>query len=115
MSHTNRSTVRRSRHDHHLAWDEDSEMPFDLVPVPVDTYLADNSSIRVTLESVIRAHRGQLVSTARQHLRNRPHDAEDLVQDLCLEVLEGRLELPLDPTDALDELLREVKERCRDE
>jgi DNA-directed RNA polymerase specialized sigma24 family protein len=51
------------------------------------------------------------VSVARSYLGNR-HDAEDLVQELCLEVLEGQLFLPLQRAEALAELLREIRERC---
>ncbi len=49
-------------------------------PRPVDEPLSD-AQTRVTLDAVIRAHRWQLVSTARHHLGNRRQDAEDLVQD----------------------------------
>lgn len=109
MSRTNRSTVRRPRHFIDLVNGEGLEFHPDLVPV--DQYLSGEPG-RLTLEAVLRTHRWQLVSVARHHLGNERRLAEDLVQDLCLEVLEGQLVLSSDPTEALDQLLREVAERC---
>lgn len=109
MSRTNRSNARRIRNID-LVLDEDLELHPELVPV--DESLS-NAHVRVTLDALVRAHRWQLVATARHHLGNRRRDAEDLVQDVCLEALEGQLALSSDPAEALDELLREVVERCR--
>jgi hypothetical protein len=108
MSRTNRSTVRCPRIID-LAHDEDLEFHPELVPL--GDFLHD-SEVRVTLDAILRAHRSQLVATARYHLGNHRQDAEDLVQDLCVEALEGRLTLSRDPWKALDDLLEEVIARC---
>jgi hypothetical protein len=102
MSRTNRSNGRRT---HSL------ELEFHPELVPVDEHFAGHPT-RIVLEAVLRSHRWQLVSVARQHLGNERHLAEDVVQDLGLEVLEGHLVLSSDPTEALDELLREIIDRC---
>ena len=109
MSRTNRSTVRRPRHFNDLVNGEGLELRPDLLPV--DQYFA-GAGARLTLEAVLHNHRRQLVSVARQHLGNQRTLAEDLVQDLCLEVLEGQLVLSSNASEALDQLLREVAERC---
>ena len=68
---------------------------------------------RVLLDLVLRAHRWELVAAARRHLGKRHRDdAEDVVQDICLDVIEGRLALSADRDAALDDLMREVVERC---
>ena len=103
------SNARRIRQSDPICY-EDLELHPELVPV--DESLS-NADLHVTLDAIVRAHRWQLVATARHHLGNRRQDAEDLVQDLCLEALEGQLALSSDPSDALDDLLREVVERCR--
>jgi len=108
MSRTNRSTAR-CRRIIDLARDEDLEFHPELVPV--GEYLSDSED-RVTLDAILRAHRSQLVATARYHLGNRRQDAEDLVHDLCVEALGGQLTLSRDPWRALDDLLREVVARC---
>jgi hypothetical protein len=108
MSRTNRTNARCPRITD-LVPDEDLEFHPELVPV--DEQLSD-WEVRMMLDAVIRAHRWQLVSTARHHLGNRRQDAEDLVQEVCLEALEGQLALSRDPSGALDDLLREVVARC---
>ena len=108
MSRTTRNSIRRNRTIELVDVDVLEYYP-ELVPV--DEQLSDTQT-RVTLDAFIRAHRWQLVSTARHHLGNRRQDAEDLVQDLCVEALEGQLALSSDPTEALDELLLEIRERC---
>jgi hypothetical protein len=108
MSRTNRTNARCPRIID-LVLDEDLEFHPELVPV--DEYLSD-SEVRVLLDAVIRAHRWQLVSTARHHLGNRRRDAEDIVQDVCLEALQGLLALSRDPSEALDDLLQEIIARC---
>jgi DNA-directed RNA polymerase specialized sigma24 family protein len=40
--------------------------------------------------------------------------AEDMVQDICLDALEGQLRLPIDPGVALEALLHEIAERCEE-
>lgn len=77
MSRTNRNSIRRNRTIELVDVDVLEYYP-ELVPV--DEQLTDTQT-RVTLDAVIRAHRWQLVSTARHHLGNRRQDAEDLVQD----------------------------------
>jgi hypothetical protein len=114
MARTNRSSIRRTRQNDFV-----DEAALDFYPelVPVDVQLS-NPEPRIVLEAIICAHRWQLVSAARQHLGNARYCAEDIVQDLCLEVLDGQLPLPTDPTEALVELLREVivrSEEARDE
>jgi hypothetical protein len=106
MSRTHRSNVRRSTRPSSFL-----ELEFHPELVPVDEHLAGHPT-RIVLEAVLRSHRWQLVSVARHHLGNERRLAEDVVQDLCLEVLEGHLVLSSDPTEALDELLREIIERC---
>jgi hypothetical protein len=108
MSRTNRSTVRRPRHFIDLVNGEALEFHPDLVPI--DHHFSGDGA-RLTLEAVLRTRRWQLVSAARQHLGPQRGLAEDLVQDLCLEVLEGQLLLSSNPTEALDQLLREIAER----
>jgi len=110
MSRTHRPTVRCPRAVD-FVFDEVLEFHPELVPV--DERLSDPEA-RVVLDAVIRAHRRQLVCTARQHLGKRRQDADDLVQEICLDVLEGHLALPRDPSAALDELLREIVARCEE-
>jgi hypothetical protein len=112
MSRTNRNEVRipRSR----LFLEEDPHADSDdqaAAPTPVDVSLEDG--VRFTLDAVIRAHRWQLVQTARHYLRNARIDAEDVVQDVCNEALLGTLAISPEPSEAVDDLLREVKFRCR--
>ncbi len=108
MSRTNRSNARRPRNVD-LVLDEDLEFHPELVPV--DEYLSD-WEVRIMLDAVIRSHRWQLVSTARHHLGNRRQDADEIVQEVCVEALEGQLTLSREPSAALDDLLREIVTRC---
>ena len=68
--------------------------------------------VSVVLDVVIRAHRDQLVLTARQLLGNYRQDADDIVQDVCLDVLEGRLDIGEDPSQALEDLRAAVAARA---
>ncbi len=116
MSRTHRSSARILR-DEEMVLDAflfEIDDDLDHLPglVPVDHQTASPGT-RWMLESVLRAHRWQLVATARHHLRNGPHDAEDVVQDVCVDVLEGRTELRMDPEGAYADMLRAVIERCK--
>lgn len=108
MTTHRRSHARRIRHedtcelDHHLD-DRCSDL------VPVDTFLR-SSGARLVLAAVIAAHRDQLVAAARGALGSLG-DAEDRVQDLCLAALTGEIDLPSDPSEALDVLLRMAGDR----
>ena len=68
--------------------------------------------VSVVLDVVIRAHRDQFVQTARQLLGNQRQDAEDIVQDVCLDVLEGNLDIGEDPSQAFDDLRAAVAGRA---
>jgi DNA-directed RNA polymerase specialized sigma24 family protein len=69
---------------------------------------------RVVLDAVIRRHRALLVRTASENLvGRRRQDAEDVVQDVCLAVLEGEIVLSADVRVALLELLRAVAAEAR--
>jgi DNA-directed RNA polymerase specialized sigma24 family protein len=115
MSRTNRQTQRIRPHDPRPFRVEDPGLSdlLEVVPEPnqLDA-LQPGQEIRAVLDAVIRAHRWRLVQTAHRHLRRRS-DAEDVVQDVCLDALEGRIALSGDPTDALADLVREVADRCR--
>jgi hypothetical protein len=70
------------------------------------------------LADLIRAHRPLLIEIAD---RARPKgeidlsfDAEDIVDDVCVEVLEGKLALSVDRATALRELMRAIRRRARD-
>jgi hypothetical protein len=108
MSRTNRNSICRTRPEYAPLHDDDFELHPELVPAVDDWERA--AQTRAVLDAVIRAHRPHLVSVARQYLGNR-HDAEDLVQDLCVEALEGQLSLSTQPAEALADLLREIRER----
>ena len=60
--------------------------------------------VRPVLDAVVRAHRGLLVQTAEQLLEKLAQDAEDIVQDVCLAVLEGDLAISPDAVQAFDDL-----------
>ncbi|MGD0525540.1 MAG: hypothetical protein ABSE49_10370 [Polyangiaceae bacterium] len=110
MSPTNRATVRRTRF---IDLVHGEELAFHPELVPIDERVTDAQNRRV-LDAVIRDHRGQLVAAAQEQLGNDAREAEDLVQDLCVVVLEGQLRLPSDPADALRFLLGEILDRCAD-
>jgi DNA-directed RNA polymerase specialized sigma24 family protein len=80
---------------------------------PPDEEFLDTMT-RITLSAILYEHRSKLVTAARRRLGRRA-DAEDLVQDLCAEVLEGDLPLPVDPGAALETLLEAIAERCDEE
>ncbi|HEY3821357.1 MAG TPA: hypothetical protein VGL81_29525 [Polyangiaceae bacterium] len=115
MSRSHRNTVRRTRYVDFVN-DETLELHVKLVPPLAETPDVD-IDVYVTLDEVMRRYRWQLVGTARFYLgqnKNRSEsDAEDLVQDLCVEVLEGELALSLDPLNALEDLQRALIERCK--
>lgn len=114
MSRTNRQTQRIRPHDPRPFRVEDPELSglFEVVPEPAVDEPRPSQETRAVLDAVLRAHRWQLVKTAHRHIRRRS-DAEDVVQDVCLDVLEGRIALSQDPDEALDDLQHEVAERCR--
>jgi hypothetical protein len=62
----------------------------------------------VLVDALVRSHRDFLVATAAHHLRSFRADAEDVVQDVCLAVMEGDVALSSDPSDALDDLVHAV-------
>ena len=69
---------------------------FDLSAAP--------AHVRPVLDAVIRAHRGLLVRTAAELLEDFAQDAEDIVQDACLAVLEGDVAISSDPVQAFEDL-----------
>jgi hypothetical protein len=86
-----------------------------IVPVvPVNPFAqpAARPDVRPVLDAVIRAHRPQLVTLARQHLRSCRTTPDDVVQTVCLHALLGRFELSLDPVKALEDMKRAVVARC---
>jgi DNA-directed RNA polymerase specialized sigma24 family protein len=110
MSRTSPTTVRRTRL---IDLVHGEELAFHPELVPVDERVTDAQNRRV-LDAVIRDHRGQLIAAAHGQLGDNAREAEDLVQDLCVVVLEGQLRLPSDPADALRFLLGEILDRCAD-
>jgi hypothetical protein len=62
----------------------------------------------IFLEALIRAHHDLLVQTARHHLGNYRSEAEDVVQDVYLSILQGHVVISADPCEALDDLLQAV-------
>jgi RNA polymerase sigma-70 factor (ECF subfamily) len=68
---------------------------------------------RNAIGALARTFRPQLVGTARKHLDNRS-DAEDLVQDLFVLLLEGKLDPPRSREPALGWLLRTVATLAED-
>lgn len=64
------------------------------------------------LDAVVRAHRDRLVRTAEQLLEDLAQDAEDIVQDACLAVLEGDVTISPDPAQAFDDLHATVARRA---
>jgi hypothetical protein len=81
-----------------------------VVIVPVST-----AHVRVVLDAVVRAHRPLLVRTAAEHLEHLRQDAEDIVQDVCLAVLEGQVALSPDPRTALLDVLKAVAGAAKEE
>jgi len=70
------------------------------------------SNDREHLGMLMQSHRWELIATARRQVSIPRHDAEDVVQQLCLDVLEGR-HPPLDDRQEMLIWLRiEVIERC---
>jgi len=74
---------------------------------------ASTPGLRVVLDAVVRTNRALLVQTARAHLPGRHHLAEDVVQDVCLAVLEGAVPLSSDPKVALLDMLGAVAAMAR--
>jgi DNA-directed RNA polymerase specialized sigma24 family protein len=68
--------------------------------------------VRPVLDAIVRAHRGVLVQTAAELLEHLAQDAEDIVQDACLAVLEGDLSISPDPVQAFDDLHAAVARRA---
>jgi DNA-directed RNA polymerase specialized sigma24 family protein len=79
-----------------------------ITPVPA-------AHVRVVLDAIVRAHRPLLVRTAAEHLGTQRQHAEDIVQDVCLAVLEGQVELSPDPRAALLDVLKAVAGAAREE
>jgi DNA-directed RNA polymerase specialized sigma24 family protein len=79
-------------------------------PRPLDEIFANPD--HETLVHIISAYRELLVTTAEQRCGSLS-DAEDIVQDVCLDALEGHLDISTDPSRALDDLLRAVTSRRR--
>lgn len=105
MAKSNRSTFARVRPHHHFVYDADLGIPLDIDPAPQEQHT------HVDLDALMRSHRAELVATARRRLRVKRH-AEDVVQEVCLDALEGRLALSDDRDEVLNELRMEVIARC---
>jgi hypothetical protein len=121
MKNNNPSNARRIRFDNCLRH-VDLHVRADLVP---SDDVADNDDfqaaqrvpdkgLRVLLDTLVREHRSELVVAAR-NLGLPRHQAEDLVQQLCIEVLEGELALPVSLPAALEVFLGEIHRRCDEE
>lgn len=108
MAKSNRSTFARVRPHHHFVYDHELEIPLDIDPER-DHDRPQRS--HVNLDALMRSHRGELVATARRRLRVKRH-AEDVVQQVCLDALEGRLALSDVRDEVLAELRMEVVARC---
>lgn len=76
-------------------------------PLPVDTFLAQQEQ-HAAIDALIHGHRDALVAVARNTPRGRRDDPEDIVQDVCLAVLDGELRLSRNPERALDQLFDAV-------
>jgi DNA-directed RNA polymerase specialized sigma24 family protein len=69
--------------------------------------------VRPVLDAVVRAHRGLLVHTAEELLgEDLAQDADDVVQDACLAVLEGDRAISPDAEEAFDDLHAEVARKA---
>jgi hypothetical protein len=68
--------------------------------------------IVLMLAEVIGKHRGLLVATATRHLDGDRELAQDVVQDVCVDAIEGRLELAFNHEQALRVLVAEVIARA---
>jgi len=114
MSKSNRCTFPRVRLHHHLAYDQDLDIPIDLDPAVPAADVGPDDDVRATLDAVLRSHRWKLVAVAKRHLRGTRarHNAEDVVQDVCVGLLEGALALSSDPSEALRELEEEIVTYC---
>jgi DNA-directed RNA polymerase specialized sigma24 family protein len=80
--------------------------------LPASNLSAAPAHARPVLDAVIRAHRGRLVQTAEQLLEHPAQDAEDVVQDVCLAVLEGDLAISPDPVQAFDDVQAAVPRKA---
>jgi hypothetical protein len=111
MAKSNRSTFTRIRPHHHFTLDEDYGAPIDIDPEPAAPRPEPLSTL--TLGALVRMHRRSLVRTARVKLGIRRLDAEDIVQEDCLDALEGRLALSGAGPQVAEELREEVVSRCK--
>jgi DNA-directed RNA polymerase specialized sigma24 family protein len=111
MAKSNRSTFARIRPHHHFAYDEDFGIPIAIDPQPAAERSEPLSP--TALGALVRIHRTQLLRTARAKLGLRREDAEDLVQQVCLDALEGRLALSAAGSEVAEELREEVLSRCK--
>jgi DNA-directed RNA polymerase specialized sigma24 family protein len=74
----------------------------------------ETSDVRPTLASVIRTFRPRLRAEAKRQLgAQRIEHADDIVQEVCLAVLERRYTLAPDLQDAFRQMLGEILRRCR--
>jgi DNA-directed RNA polymerase specialized sigma24 family protein len=74
---------------------------------------ATGAHVRPVLDAVVRAHRGLLVHTAEELLgEDLARDADDVVQDACLAVLEGDRAISPDAEEAFDDLHAEVARKA---
>ncbi len=112
MAKSNRSTFTRVRPDHHFAYDYDHNLPVEIDPEPTAPR-PEPLSTRAALEALLRTHRLQLLTTARVKLGHRRQTADDIVQEVCLDALEGRLALSASGPEIAEELREEVVSRCK--
>jgi hypothetical protein len=112
MAKSNRSTFTRVRPDHHFTYDHDHGVPIEIDPEPAAPR-AEPLSTRAALEALLRTHRLQLLTTARVKLGHRRQDADDLVQEVCLDALEGQLALSGSGAEIAEQLREEVVSRCK--
>ena len=111
MAKSNRSTFARIRPHHHFTLDEDYGVPIEIDPQP--TAERSEPLSPAALGALVRIHRTQLLRTARAKLGFRRDDAEDLVQQVCLDALEGRLALSAAGSGIAEELREDVLSRCK--
>ena len=112
MAQSNRFTFARVRSNHHFTIDEDYGVPIDIDPEPAAPR-PELPSTPTALGALVRVHRTQLLRTARAKLGPRRQDAEDIVQQVCLDALEGRLALSAAGPEVTEELREEVLSRCK--
>jgi hypothetical protein len=110
MAKSNRSTFTRVRPHHHFSLDEDYGVPVDIDPEPAAPRPEPLSTL--TLAALVRIHRRSLLKKARAKLGIFREDAEDIVQQVCIDAFEGRLALSGTGPEVAEELREEVVSRC---